>query len=845
MLRNRMFVALGLLVVASMILSACGGTPAATQAPATEVVATVAPTEAPTAAPTEPPVTRHGGWLDEIVFSVVTADSAITQLQAGAVDVYAGGLSSADFPAIKEAGLSYGSSNGLYYDMMYNPGVCSDATKLNPFSNRKIREATNWLYDRNYINQEIYAGGGLAKFFPFQTNGPDYADLADVARSLEAKYGYNPDLAKQVISDEMTAMGATLNADGKWEFGGAPVTLITLIRPDSDGTRKPIGDYVSGQLETVGFTVDRQYKKSSEASPIWVGTDPVECQWNVYTAAWSSTAISRDEKNMFQQMYLPSSVQGMPVFLGNVPDPAFQQLGDDLNNGVFKTLEERRDMMAKAMELGLQDSLQVWLIDGKNYSPYINTVQVTADLAAGIEASQVGHFTARFIGQEGGQLKWGEPDLFAEPWNPVAGSNWTFDHAAYDSTVSQGLMADPFTGLSWPLRIEKAEVTVDATLPPVSQTLDWVTLTTSDSIAVPADAWADWDATTQTFIPAGEGKTAKVKSVVYYPADLYQTVKWHDGSAFSVADVVMSLIMTFDRAKPESAIYDEAAVPNFESFMSVFKGVKIVSTDPLVIEYYTDINYPDAETNVYTIWPYYSYGEGAWDVIAVANDAEAAGELSYSADKSTAKENEQTSLIGGPSLDILTAHLATAAGSSYIPYAPTLGQYITADEAKARYDNLSAWYAAHGHYWIGTGPYYLDQVFLTEKSLTLKNNADYADLANRWDSFGEPKLATVTLDGPGTLKIGDEATFDVNVTFKDEAYPADGIKQVKYLLYNAKNEVVSVGLATLDVDGHYVVTLGADVTSKLEAGANKIEVAVIPLTVSVPTFVSFDFVTTP
>lgn len=842
MIRNRLMFVLGLLVIASMILSACGGgspdAPKATEAPVTQAAATEAP-----AVPTEAPTTRRGGWLDEIVFSVVTKDSAVTQLTAGAIDVYAGGLSSADFPTIKDAGLSYGASNGLYYDMIHNPGACTDTTLLNPFANRKIREATNWLYDRNYINQEVYAGGGLAKFFTIQTNGPDYADLADVARALESKYAYNPEKAKEIISAEMTTLGATLGTDGKWMFGDKPVTLIMLIRPDSDGTRKPIGDYVASQLETVGFTVDRQYKKSSEAAPLWIDSEPTDCLWSIYTAAWSSTVISRDEKDMFQQMYLNSSVQGMPVFLGNTADPEFQKVGDDLSNGAFTTLDQRREMFAKAMELSLQDSLQVFLIDGKNYTPYSSKVQVTSDLAAGIESAQIYPYTVRFIGEEGGQLKWGEPDLFAEPWNPIAGSNWTFDQAAIRATSSAGTMNDPYTGLQWPLRIESAEVTVLDSLPPTNQSLDWVTLSTAAEVAVPADAWADWDATTQTFIPAGEGKTAKVKSVVTYP-DL-ANVKWHDGSAFSTADIVMGMIMSFDRSKPESAIYDEASVPNFESFMETFKGVKIVSTSPLVIEYYTDLTQPDAELMAASWWPNYGFGEANWDMIAVANLAEAAGELAYSADKATALTIEQTSFNGGPSLEILAKQLDTAAAESLVPYAPTMGAYVTADEAKARYDNLKAFYTEHSHFWVGTGPYMLDKVFLTEKSLTLKHFADYPDLADRWSDFGEPKLPEVTLDGAGSVKIGDEATFDVNVTFKDEAYAADGIKEVKYLVYNAKGEVVTKGLATLDVDGHYIVTLGSDVTSKLETGSNKIEVAVIPISVAVPTFISFEFVTTP
>jgi maltose-binding protein MalE len=60
---------LGLLMVASLVLTACGGGAATpTAAPATEV-ATEAPTEAPTAAPTEPPAAEPAGtltiWADD------------------------------------------------------------------------------------------------------------------------------------------------------------------------------------------------------------------------------------------------------------------------------------------------------------------------------------------------------------------------------------------------------------------------------------------------------------------------------------------------------------------------------------------------------------------------------------------------------------------------------------------------------------------------------------------------------------------------------------------------------------------------------------------------------------
>lgn len=127
-------------------------------------------------------------------------------------------------------------------------------------------------------------------------------------------------------------------------------------------------------------------------------------------------------------------------------------------------------------------------------------------------------------------------------------------------------------------------------------------------------------------------------SVAYYPADLFETVKWHDGSNLSMADIMLAWAMTFDRGKPESALYDEVYVANFEAFMSTFKGFRITSTEPLVFEVYSDTFSADAELNVGGTWPTYSFGEGSFAQIAIGNMAEANGELAYSIDKADVAE---------------------------------------------------------------------------------------------------------------------------------------------------------------------------------------------------------------
>jgi peptide/nickel transport system substrate-binding protein len=873
--QHKVFGVFSLLIVISMLMAACApATPIVTtvEVPGEETVVTVevpvtqevVRTEIVEVTPTPVPTTRMGAWLDEVVFSVVPGGSEVTQLQAGAIDIYASQLSSADLPAIEEAGLKYSTSNGLYYELTYNPvgPVLEGTGALNPFSSAKVREAMNWLIDRDFINQEVYAGGALPKFFSITTQFPDYANLADTVRRLENKYAYNKELATQVITEEMEAMGAEM-VGGKWQFEGADVTLIFLIRNDSDGTRVPQGDYVANELESIGFTVDRQYKTSSEASPLWVSGNPADGLWHIYTGAWSATVIDRDQGDNFQFFGSPASAYAFsPLWQAYTPSEELLKLQDDLAFNRFTNLDERKAAFARALELDLIEGYRTWLIDGKGFAPFNQNVETAFDLAAGVDGSQIWPYTLRFVGQEGGRMNWGQPDLFVDPWNPVAGSNWAFDGSMQRGTFSGGVMADPYTGLFHPFWMDSAAVTVvEGT--PMGSTLDWVTVETVPSIDVPGDAWVDWDAENQVFITLDEkeaaladtdtpldesAKTAKTKTVVTYRDDLFSSLKWHDGSNMSPADFIMRLIFIFDQAKEASPIYDESQVANLESFLTVFKGMKVVSTDPYVFELYTDAFELDAEVQVAfkaDYWPNYVFGEAPWHTMAIANLAEENGELAYSADKADAASVEWTSFIGGPSLEILNTYLTQATEESYIPYAATLSQYITPEEAAARYANLAAWYADRGHFWLGTGQYSLGKVFLVEKTGTLLRNADYPELANRWSTFGTPRMATVELDGPGQVTIGQEATYDIFVTFNEQPYPADDILEVKVLLYDATGEVVHTALAEATADGQYSFTLPADVSANLAAGANKLEVAVVPRVVAVPTFASLEFVTAP
>ncbi|NJN43907.1 MAG: hypothetical protein HC806_03690 [Anaerolineae bacterium] len=312
----------------------------------------------------------------------------------------------------------------------------------------------------------------------------------------------------------------------------------------------------------------------------------------------------------------------------------------------------------------------------------------------------------------------GMPSILTQPWNPIGGSNWIYDTSLYRATGQAAFYSDPYTGISIPVRAERAEVDVLTGLP-VSSSQDWLTLEFVDEIVVPDDAWVRWDAVNQTFITAGEyyteTATAFQRGVVYYEDDLFTTNFWHDGSPLSVGDFVMGMIATFDIGDAASANFDAGSAPALELFLSAFKGVRILSTDPLVIETYTDAYGLDAENGLTSWWPNYGFGEAPWHTVAMGLLADANGESVFSNAKATELEVDQLNYISGPTLDILSAKLngsddvPGAAAEGYIPYAATMSQYVSADEAAARYANIQEFFRRRGHYWVGTGPFFLQR----------------------------------------------------------------------------------------------------------------------------------------
>lgn len=794
-------------------------------------------------APTPPPAPPLPTLAREVVFiEVPDPAKAVAMLEVGEIQVHASGLTDPELARKIRASpaMSYATSYGTSWELTFNPvGPTFPKTdKLNPFHVPAIREAVNWLIDRNYIAEEIHGGLAKPRYLPLTSAFPDYVRLADVARTLEIKYSHNPDKARAIITEEMKKLGAVL-VDKVWHYAGKPVKLIFLIRTEDE--RRAIGDYAATLLENLGFVVDRQYKTAAEASPLWIGGDPTEGRWHLYTGGWITTVVSRDQGGNFNFFYTPRG-RPEPLWQAYTPSARLAELADTLARGDYKSWEERQALMAEVLDLTMKDSVRIWLVDRISIWPHRAEVAVTADLAGGIAGSWLWPYTLRFVDGRDGKVTMGMPSILTEPWNPVAGSNWIFDQMIMRATAESPLLPDPFTGLLWPQWVKAAEVYIQEGLP-VTKSLDWLELKVVPSIKVAEDAWIDWDAVAQRFITVGEaypqGLSARTKSVIHYVDDLYKR-RWHDGTQLSLEDLVLGLILTFDLAKKQSPIFDEAQVPAFETFIRYFRGARILQKDPLVVEVYSDQIFPDAE---WMVRAGYFYAAVPWHKLALGILAETDRKLAFSSSKADRLKIEWMSYIAGPSLAVLERYRLQALKEGFIPYENTLGAYVTREEVRKRYEAIGEWYQRKKHFWVGQGPFYVESIHPVQKIVVIRRFEKHLKPEERWLAFTEPRIAAIEVSGPARVKAGAQAEFIVKVTFKGKPYPVKDIDFVKFLLFDAVGELMVTEKAEAVWDGLWRIVLTPEQIRHLKVGSNRLEVIVAPRVVSIPSFELFTFVT--
>ena len=256
-------------------------------------------------------------------------------------------------------------------ELTFNPsGPNLNNGKFNPFAIKEIREAMNILIDRDYIKDNLRSM--VPQWTPISSFEEDYPALQSDIAAIEAQYAHNQEDAVATIAHYMEVNGA-VEVGGHWQYDGEAITLIILIRLEDE--RHEIGDYVAGLLEDIGFTVDRQYKYSSEAFPIWYSSDPADGGWHIYTGGWRGVHEGGYWAGVFQFHYTPDSkivdaYGESPLYAAYAPSVDFWALANEIAEDDFPSNEDRLAAVSEALGLAMEDSVRVWIGEYPTYTMY-------------------------------------------------------------------------------------------------------------------------------------------------------------------------------------------------------------------------------------------------------------------------------------------------------------------------------------------------------------------------------------------------------------------------------------------------------------------------------------------
>lgn len=231
-----------------------------------------------------------------------------------------------------EKGLQVFDSTGGYYSILLNP---AKAKEYNPFSNRDIRFALNYLVDRKLIVNELMGGYGSPSISYYGSTDPEYLTVIEQLETFD--FRYNPTLAEKIISEKLKEEGAR-KTNSKWTMDGKPIEITIFIRSD-DPVRKSIGEILSGELEKIGFTVKKEFGDLNKAFVVVYGSNPSDLKWSLYTEGWNRSAFVKYDSTGLGHMYSPW-FSNMPGFndpsYWNYQNEKLDELTQKIYTGIFK-----------------------------------------------------------------------------------------------------------------------------------------------------------------------------------------------------------------------------------------------------------------------------------------------------------------------------------------------------------------------------------------------------------------------------------------------------------------------------------------------------------------------------
>ena len=730
---------------------------------------------------------EKGTFVDEIRFvQYLDENTALEEVRNGNLDLYFYRISS---DRLKDSdsreNLQVFESTGGYFSLLLNP---TDSGEFNPFSIREIRYAMNFLVDRNLIVNELLGGYGAPMISNYGIFSADYLGIIDVLESFQ--FRYNPNLANQIITEELENIGAQKIND-IWHYEDEPIVITFFIRSD-DPARKAIGEILSSKLESIGFIVEKEFGDLNKAFVLVYGSDPAEQKWHLYTEGWGSSGFTRYDSVAIAQMYSPwfSNMPGNnnPSYW-NYQNDYLDEITQKIYAGESETAEERTMLIKEATREGVNESVRIFLaskvdqyVSNENISGVINA------LGAGVPS----RFTSINVQHPDESIRIGVKQIYQGAWNPVAGLTDTYSTQIWFTLFDPSLTGHPFSGKIFPIRT------------------DWQIETNGSQsvVDVPADAII-WDSKSKNWKDVGPNTFATSKATF----DL-KFGEWHNGQQMDMNDIIYStyFLLEWGSEKDENdKTFDSDYSPQAAQTAKTLVGIKPIDSD--TIEVYTDYwHFDEGEIASWTS----PWSSMPWEIMAAMEKLVVDGKTSFSRSESISKNVNWLSLIIPNDARLVQNQLEEFKSSKFVPDALTEFNQIS-DFHTSRYQSSIDWVEKYEHAVISNGPFYLQGYSPDSRSITIKSfdSIEYPLAQGIWKEFEQAKFPTI--ESVNMKKIIEKGIkLDIPVKVKNST-------EIHYFVSNAHGEIITSGIKEV-TDNHAIITLENESIENLTLGTNTLKI---------------------
>jgi peptide/nickel transport system substrate-binding protein len=647
------------------------------------------------------PHDNPGPATDIIHFSAFDVGIASKELESGKLDMYIYSLKTPAAQALKNrTDIEVYKAPASTVSIVLNPAPAQDGY-LNPLSIREVRQAMQYIVNRDYISREIYKGFASPMISHVSTSDFDYLTVFELLK--ESKLTYDLDFAVGKVNSAMEEAGAKL-IDNFWHYNGKQIDLKFIVRTEDE--RWDIGNEIRSNLSSLGFSINIIPQQFGPAIYTVYGTDPQLFEWHLYTEGWGKGGPQRYDYSNINQMCAP--------WLGNMPgwqeigfwqykSSSLDELGQKLFTGDFKNEIERNQLYIDITKACLDESIRLWVVTSVNNIPAKANIEgITEDIVTGPK----GIWTIReaYNPDNPKELNIGNLWIWTNrtTWNPVGGFGDVYSNDIWNNVHDSSIATHPFNGKPIPFR-SSYEVQTEGP---------------NNKLTLPADAFS-WDTIENQWRTVAQG--TKATSKVTFDYSKYFESKWHHGQSIDIYDVIYPVAQLFDMVYNKNKNKIEFSIgTTSKPFTDTFRGFRITPDNQL--EVYLDFwhfsdDYIAQYANVSGVTM-------PWEILAAMDNMVFEQRTATYSDTAASRFNlDPISLVLDKFSRLTRNTLRDFKENDFNPdiYFDIPG-YSTKQnlDHQNRYASAIDWFKQKGHMVISNGPYILERFDSTAQYAQLK-----------------------------------------------------------------------------------------------------------------------------